>query len=213
MKTLFYPIMTILLLLTGAGFISVGGMLLGNPETYIWMLAGAAAYAALSLIPAIKKNTGVIRIFTHELTHTVVCLMFFRKIHSFNVSHEGGAVQHSGGGRGDIFITLAPYCLPIYTFAFAILRLLSSDSSLFVFDILIGLTLAFHIICYAKETSPRQTDIKRSGYLRSLLFIPTALFFNLSIILLTVSSNFGEAFITLFAKYAETLAGWWEAIF
>ena len=72
MKILFYPIMTILLLLTGAGFISVGGMLLGNPETYIWMLAGAAAYAALSLIPAIKKNTGVIRIFTHELTHSSV---------------------------------------------------------------------------------------------------------------------------------------------
>ena len=213
MRILFYPITAFLLLLTATGFISVAGMLFGNPDTYAWMLAGMAACAALSFIPTINKNTGVIRIFTHELTHTVVCLMFFRKIHAFSVSHEGGAVQHSGGSRGDIFISLAPYCLPIYSFAFAIIRLMSSESSLFIFDILIGLTLAFHIICYAKETRPKQTDIKRSGYLRSLLFIPTALFFNLSILLLTVSSDFGVAFITLFTKYGDIIAGWWETIF
>lgn len=213
MKFVFYPLAILLLLLTAAGFLSVAEIMFCDIALFLWMLAGIAAFVALSFLPAIRKNAVMFRVFSHEMTHTVVCLMFFRKITAFNASVSGGVVYHTGGKRGDLFIRLAPYCLPIYTFAFAILRLLSSDGALFIFDILIGFTLAFHLGCFAVETRPKQPDIKRSGYLTSALFIPTALFFNLSIILLTVLSNFGEAFVTLFAKYGETIAQWWKLIF
>lgn len=213
MKFLFYPIIIPVLALVAVGFRDVVEIVYSDPGSFLWMFIGIAALSALVLIPPIRRNIGIFRIFTHELTHTVVCLMFFRKILSFNVNKDGGVVYHTGAKRGEIFINLAPYCLPIYTFAFAIIRLLASEGSLFIFDILIGFTLAFHIICYAKETRPKQTDIKKSGYLRSLLFIPTALMFNLSIIMLTVLSDFGNAFAILFTGYWESITEFWELIF
>ena len=50
-------------------------------------------------------------------THTVVAQLLFRRVHSFHAAEDGGLVSTSGSlGRGMIPMSLAPYCLPIFTY-------------------------------------------------------------------------------------------------
>ena len=82
--------------------------------TYQWMLYGMLAYYLLRRLSFIRRNEEWMQTFSHELSHTIVSLLFFKKIHSFHVEENNGVVWHSGG-FGGIFITLAPYCLPIFS--------------------------------------------------------------------------------------------------
>lgn len=212
MKYLFYPIAIPVLVLTFTGFLSALGLIYSEFSDYLWFFAGAAIYFAANHLKWFNQNTKWMRTFTHELTHTIVGIFFLRKIHSFNASNNEGAVVHSGGNFGSLFITLAPYCLPIYTFGFALVRLLGAEETLFVFDIFMGFTLAFHLNCYAIETRPIQTDLKKSGYVRSALFIPSALFLNITLIVCTIHSNLIQAIKDVFVSYWEYITDWVKMI-
>lgn len=185
-----------------------------NIRVYQWFLYGAAGYFVLRLIPAIRRNEKWLQTFSHELTHTLVSIMFFRKIHSFQAEAEGtGAVWHSGKRRfGSIFISLAPYCFPIFTYFFMILRILGSEEMFYIFDILIGLTAAFHFMCFWKQTGNYQTDIQGQGYARSYFFIIAWRLFNATIILLTVRMGIVDAVTWIFPEYWNTLTVWWETL-
>ena len=58
-------------------------------------------------------------------------------------------------------MSLAPYCLPIYTYALLMLRPLLDFHGLIIYDILIGITLAFHVVNFKKDTSRHQPDINQ----------------------------------------------------
>ena len=140
--------------------------------------------------------------FSHELTHTIVGLMFGRKIHSFKATNdEGGEMWHSGNRFGGIFIALAPYCLPIFTYAFLLLRIIGASNQLMWFDIFIGFTLAFHVVCFAKQTRNYQTDIQQHGYFKSYLFIALFLLFNATVILLSIRKGIVGSVTYLFPQY------------
>lgn len=53
----------------------------------------------------------VVYVFAHEMTHAVAGLLCFAKVHQVSVRTTGGFVQLS---KSNLFITLAPYCLPFY---------------------------------------------------------------------------------------------------
>jgi hypothetical protein len=147
--------------------------------------------------------------FTHELTHTVVAILFFRKIHGFHADEKGGVMYHSGGRFGDIFISLAPYCFPIFTYIFLFLRIFSAENHILWFDVFVGFTLAFHISCFTKQTGNHQTDIQRNGYFKSYLFIAVFGLFNASIILLCIPKGIVKSFIYLFSQYwKDVLTAW-----
>ena len=95
-------------------------------------------------------------------------MMFFRKINSFQASDNGtGVIYHSGRRKfGSIFISLAPYCFPIFTYLFMLLRILGSEEMYYIFDIFIGFTAAFHFTCFWRQTGNYQTDIQGQGYER-----------------------------------------------
>lgn len=166
-----------------------------------------AVYFLLRITP-LSRNESWAQTFSHELSHTVVGMMFLQKIHSFKAEEDTGEISHSGKGYGRIFITLAPYCLPIYTYAFILLRLTAASNMLYIFDILIGFTLAFHIICFWKQTRPYQTDIQRFGNLRSYLFIVAFWVFNASVILLSIRKGVVESVIYLFPRYWGHIVNW-----
>lgn len=174
-------------------------------DKYIWLLLGVIAYVAFRQIPLYKKNEKWFQTTSHELTHAVVGIMFFHKIHSMESKEGEGSVSHSGSRVGDIFIGLSPYCLPIFTFLLLLLRLLGSDSSLFVFDIFIGFTLAFHLHTFIVQTRPSQPDIASRGVVVSYLFIFTALVLNLSVILVTVMHGLLGAVAHLAVRYWDTI--------
>ncbi len=109
----------------------------------------------------------------HECTHAIVGLLFGKIPVGMRVSAwEGGEVQLRGGSN--LWISLAPYFLP--TLSIIILPIawvFSLFDSPFFYAIL-GFTIAFHVVTNWKETSFRQTDLQRAGYLTSILVLPIA---------------------------------------
>ncbi len=170
-------------------------------KLYMWFFIGIGSYFILRMIPQLKKNEEWLQTFSHELSHTIVGLLFFQRIHSFRAGEKSGAVYHSGHRFGDSFISLAPYYLPIFTFAFLLVRIIGAWKALYIFDIFIGFTLAFHCLCFAKQTRSYQTDISSVGYAKAYLFIACALLFNLTIILLSIRKGIVNANIYLFTNY------------
>ena len=76
------------------------------------------------------------------------------------------------------------------------------DAQMFyIFDIIIGFTLGFYVLCFLRQTRPYQTDIINVGYLRSTLFLLTAWLFNATMILLTVRMGIYKAFLTVVDLY------------
>lgn len=151
-------------------------------ELYKWAACGCLAFLLLRRL--LSKNLEWMETFTHELTHITVALLFLRKVHSFEASERTGVVTTSGSGNGSLAAqSLAPYCLPIYTYLLLSLRCLVSDQGFWIFDILIGITLAFHIHCFIQQTGSYQTDINKYPLIFSYTYIFTALLINLCVII------------------------------
>lgn len=172
-----------------------------NYSEYKWLGIGFAGYYVVRMIPVLRKNEDWLQVFSHELSHTLVGLLFFQEIHSFNAGEREGRITHSGNNFGDLFISLAPYTLPFYTYAVLFLTLLIKPEFVRFFEAFAGLTWAFHIKCFTSQTGNYQTDISKQGFFRAYAFIITAHFLNLSIILLSVRSGIIDANIHLFTAY------------
>jgi hypothetical protein len=168
----------------------------------MWFSIGVAAY--LLLKGFLRKNLDFLESFTHELTHTIVGLTFFQKIHSFQVTDgKGGLMSHSGKlQNNNVFISLSPYCLPIYTFALLIIRLWIASKSLWIFEMLIGLTVGFHAVTIKKQIGKYQTDITSCGIFFSYLFIWAFILFPLALIIWSIRSGIDGAFVK-----------WWQNLF
>lgn len=89
----------------------------GRPQLHIFLVVGFAAFFLSYVFPRIRHNVRWLMNFTHEFIHLIFALLFFRKIRRFNVDDSDSHVSFSGGRLGYSVITLAPYCVPIYTLA------------------------------------------------------------------------------------------------
>ncbi len=213
MKYLYYPIIVLFLILAVVEFIPVFMYACGHIAVYQWMLYGVAAYFIIRRFDFFSRNELWMQTTSHEATHAIVGMMFFHKIHSLQASEDGGVVYHSGRKQGAIFISLAPYCLPFLTYLFIIMRIWGANRMLYVFDLCIGFTLAFHILCFYKQTRLYQPDILGQGVLRSLLFIGTAWFFNATIILLCIRKGIVNTLSYIFPQYWDDIVNCWNFIF
>ena len=155
-----------------------------------YLALGFVSFFAVFLIPGVKKNMRWLMVFTHEFTHLVFAILFFRRIFRFQVDDKDSHVSFSSGRFGYLPITLSPYCIPLYTLALLPWRFTSDkDVFLYVIDILIGLTYAFHVCCWARQTRLYQTDITGPGTVRSFLYIAFFQLIGLSLVILTPSSG------------------------
>lgn len=205
-RAISYPLIIIALILGFIEFLPSAKWFFGHLPRYQYVGIGMLVYWGIFFLKVFQKNLEWLRTFSHELSHTIVGMLFLRKIHSFNAGEGSGEMVHSGGLRfGDIFISLAPYCLPIFTWMLLLLRELSAARSIYIFDILIGITIAFHIDCFRTQIGNYQTDIKNQGYTRSYLFIIAMWFINLTIILESIRRG-------LFEGLTHTFSGYWESI-
>lgn len=86
----YFPLIIVWLLLTGMEFWHSILWMCNHLQKYIWFFIGLAAYIVVrTLIPVYRKNESFFEVFSHELTYTVVGLLFFRKIHSFEAQEKG----------------------------------------------------------------------------------------------------------------------------
>lgn len=160
---------------------------------------GFLAFFLLFLIPRLRKNTQWMMSFTHEFTHLIFALLFFRKIHRFKVDDKDSHVSYSSGWFGYIPITLAPYCVPIFTLALFPWHY-TTDANVFLYaiQVLLGFSFAFHTCCWAKQIRLHQTDITGPGAIRSLLFIAIFQILFFCLIVLTPSSGVPNALSRVF---------------
>ena len=85
-------------------------------KVYLWLAVGIIVFYVLNKT-LIKGKDDTIRVFSHEINHAIVSLLLFKKVHSFHVESDHGVVYHTAGGRfSSVLISLAPYCLPLYTY-------------------------------------------------------------------------------------------------
>lgn len=210
---MFYPIWLLLLVLTCIEFFPVVAESFKNILSYQWLLYGMAAYFIIRRFKFFARNEMWLQTTSHETTHALVGMMFFHKIHSLQANEDNGVVYHSGQKFGDLFISLSPYCFPVLTYVLLFMRIMCANKMLYVFDILIGFTLAFYIVCFCKQTGLYQTDIQKQGYVRSFIFLFTAWFFNATIILLSIKRGIIGAIKYIFPEYWGNLVDWWNFIF
>lgn len=184
--------------------VSMGRFLL-----HIYVIGGFLGFFLLLLIPRVKKNVRWLMVFTHEFTHMIFAALFMRRLHKFHVDDKGDShIYYSNGPLGYIPITLSPYCVPLFTLALLPWRLTTDMSSryfLIVIDLLIGLSYAFHMCCWIKQTRYYQTDIMGPGKLRSSLFIALFWMLGFSLVTLTPGSGVLKAFTRCFWIFPREL--------
>lgn len=208
-----YPLIaTWLILGVFAAIPAVTGLVDGWKD-YLWFAAGAMLYLVLRQLKIFNKNESWMQVFSHELAHTAVSLLFFHKIDSFTADSRRGKVSYRGSNVGDLFISLAPYCLPLVTYILLLLRLLSTQESMYVYDMLIGFTAAFYICCFVAQTGTHQSDITDQGTVRAFMFIIAAWIFNATVVLLSIRGGLWGALKFIARNYMRTIEHAWHTVY
>ncbi len=140
-----------------------------------YFLAGFFAYPALHLWAGGPTR---VYVFGHEMTHALAAILSGARVTSFTVGEEGGKVEVTAVNP---FISLAPYCVPLYTLTWmAVFRLAGLWTNLGawqgVFLTGMGATLSFHL-WYTISTlvGQKQPDlVKAGGVVFSLALIAVA---------------------------------------
>ena len=171
------------------------------------LLLGFVAFFALFLIPRVQSNVRWLMKFSHEFTHLLFAILFFRKINRFKVDDTDSYVSYSSGWFGYHAITLSPYCVPIFTLAMLPWRFTLSAGSIYltVIDALIGFTYAFHISCWAKQIRLSQTDLIGPGKVKSVLCIVLFQIINFCLVAMTPSSGVMLAIQRVFVDFPTTV--------
>ncbi|RKY42397.1 MAG: hypothetical protein DRP85_03105 [Candidatus Makaraimicrobium thalassicum] len=143
----------------------------------------------------------------HEFVHVLATWLCGGKVVSFNVSPSSGNVLTS---KTNFFIELSPYFVPIYTIllgpVFLLLEAVGKGaafmSTAFVF--LMGVTLAFHFVMTAEALKLRQSDVRKSGLVFSLIIVFVG---NLVIVMLVFCPVFKQLSFVDFIKSSVSNSG------
>ncbi len=112
-------------------------------------------------------------VFGHELTHALWGLLFGARPSALRVGARGGSVSLT---KTNVFITLAPYFFPFYTFlvslaALAVWLIVGRLPGLPIWLFLVGFTWSFHFLFTLETLAQRQPDVTLYGRLFSWTFI------------------------------------------
>ncbi len=178
-------------------------------------VAGMAIWALIWLFMPPLTRTYVLG---HELTHALWSILCGGRASKLRVTDSGGSVRVS---KNNVWVTLAPYFFPLYTFITAILWLVLAGffpavrpyAPVFLFWI--GLTWSFHITFTLRFLTFNQPDIREHGRLFSYTLIYAINLLSITAALLAVSSwTYREAAADFFLHLhqlwqgVQTLYGW-----
>ena len=203
---LWYLFLALFTPLVVVGAIDTVSQMFGNWTDYLWLALGIVLFFLLEKY-VIKGKDDTIRTFSHELNHAVVSLLMFKKVHAFHVEGERGQVSHTAGGRfSSVLISLAPYCLPLCTYALLLVRAVMLPDLYWCVDILAGVTVGFYISVFREQTGNYETDINRYRHLVfPYWYIFTFLIFNTGIVLYSLLPE-----KNVFLAFADTFVGYWH---
>ncbi|HRK74656.1 MAG TPA: hypothetical protein PLL64_10295 [Rhodothermales bacterium] len=158
---------------------------------YEVILLGMGLYAVVEILvwrnPSgrLGHSIAFLKVFTHELLHMVVSMLFLNRMIAFNAARDEGHVQYAGSGNA--LIALAPYFLPFYTLLLLLVRIGFSVEAYPLFDVFLGMTYAFHLVTFWQQQSPLQPDLQQIGLIPAYLLIFTFNLFFLGMMLIVPS--------------------------
>lgn len=140
-----------------------------SPSTW-GLLFGFLFWLALFFLMPRPLRTYVLG---HELTHALWAVLMGGRVSQLKVGRKGGSVMVS---KTNVFVTLAPYFFPFYTFlvltAYAGLTLFVDMRIYEPFWMgCVGFTWSFHLTFTLSMLGQHQTDIAEHGRLFSYSFI------------------------------------------
>jgi hypothetical protein len=142
----------------------------GDPVPFWPALTGAAAYGAFQWL---FQKPMTLYVFGHELSHALAAWLSGYRVKSFSASSRGGEVVLTGT---NVWIALAPYCVPIYTLAVMLAFSIAKHAAgvtppPFVWSFAIGATFAFHLALTVYALYQRQPDLRYAGTFLSMVLI------------------------------------------
>ena len=121
-------------------------------------------------------NGSHLSIFEHEFTHMIAALLTFHAPKSMSIeSDKGGSFGYYG--KGNWFITLAPYFIPTFPFLLMLFSLIWGrfhNDLPELFMPVLGMMFGYHLVSNAGQIHTEQTDFPKAGWIFSVLFLPTA---------------------------------------
>jgi len=165
-KIIIFLLSLIFIYFYGRGFINLFSKINFNSQyqRYFFVSFGAST---IILYLFLRANS-FIAILEHEFTHILWGLLFFKKPKGLMVNERGGEVLQTGS---NFLITLAPYFSLTFSFIFLLLILIINREYYLWFYIILGILTGYHTSSKVKELHPKQTDIKKSGYIFSIAVI------------------------------------------
>lgn len=165
----------------GEVFVPKRGTMWAQLSLYGPLALGMAGYAVLRRVCPV--NALWLETFMHELTHTVVSLLFGRQMQQFKVGLSGGYVCAAYRRKlGDTAVTLSPYCLPTLVYPLLLLRCIVVPQYTWLPDLLTGLVMGIYMYCFVTQTSSAQPDLRQYPLYYSYLYIVLGWVVNFSII-------------------------------
>ncbi|RMF60059.1 MAG: hypothetical protein D6748_04920 [Calditrichaeota bacterium] len=144
-----------------------------TPRLTLSFLSGLIIYLLMSVF-IFKQRGEFWNILEHELTHALFALLFFKRVDSLSTKRDyGGEVVVHGS---NFIITLSPYFFPLFTVLILFIKPFMFTNIQWVLNFLLGFTLMFHLLHLFREFHISQPDIRRSGFIFSMIVV---LFFNI----------------------------------
>lgn len=185
-------------------------------EATKWFLLGAALALPLSIL-ILNNNIVFIEHLVHELEHAVMAFIFSGRLPTkMEIDPEGGVSKVYVSSRGGCIVTLAPYFFAMFTIPFLVLKaLVDLAFAVFqipvptfldlVFDLLIGATLMFHYVSTLKEFRFSQPDIKKTGWVASVVSVLFLNFMFLVVSIAVVTGTYAQFWEYLKSAAATTV--------
>jgi hypothetical protein len=202
-----WPTGLLFLLILPASVIAFKGLFLGlikNGASSLPFFIGFAAYYLLwKFILKTPLMGSFFSTLEHELTHGLFALLTFHKVWGLKTSwFSGGKINFSGEGNWIIY--LAPYFFPTLSFLFVLIFMIFPLKSALIAGIILGALTSYHITSTFHETHTGQSDIAKTGFLYSFIFLPGANIISYGLILSYVIHGTMGTYIGDLFKYTKT---------
>lgn len=144
------------------------GPTLGREGVAAWGFYALGALAYLAFEKLIRRPMWLY-VFGHELTHAFTGLLSGARIHSFKAGTKGGEVRLS---KSNAFIALSPYIFPLYAIGVVVIfagiqHFWPKRETMWIFQFLLGMAMAFHISLTFAAFHKHQSDLKVLGFFLS----------------------------------------------
>ncbi|MBI9031043.1 M50 family metallopeptidase [bacterium] len=119
-------------------------------------------------IKFLSKRIKFWEVFSHELSHLIFAVLFFRKMTNFVVNEDSGMISYQG--KGNWIISLAPYSMPFITMVLLAFAVVGGYENVTV-KLVIIFSYSFYFSRMLQDFSWSQSDFEKTGLLFSTLWV------------------------------------------